>query len=60
MTTLHKRRQWRAKRKQPTLADLAAAEWMIGVHCALAAFFTALIILVALFGSEFVNILFWW
>lgn len=60
MTTMFRRRQWRDKRTHhpATLADLMRADTMIGVHCALAGFFMALIILVALFGQSFVNLFF--
>ncbi|CAE6713490.1 hypothetical protein R75461_01171 [Paraburkholderia nemoris] len=58
MVTLHRRRQWRDKRARPTLDDLMHADAMIGIHCALAGIFTVLIILVALLGQDFVNLLF--
>ena len=47
VSTFHRRRQWRDRRAQTTLAELSKADMMIRVHCLLAAFSTALLVLVA-------------
>lgn len=57
MPTLHRRRQWRDRRAQPTLADLMKADAMIGVHCALTAFFLFLLLMVAFFCDRFLNMI---
>lgn len=56
--TLYRRRQYRDKHARPTVNDLMHADAMIGIHCALAGFFTVLIILVALLGQDFINLFF--
>jgi hypothetical protein len=57
MSTMHRRRQWRDRRAAPTLADLMKADAMIRVYGALFGFFASLLILVALFGDRFLNLL---
>lgn len=56
MTTMYRRRQWRDRLADPTLADLMKADAMIRVYGALFGFFSALLILVALFGDRFLNL----
>jgi hypothetical protein len=58
MTTFHRRRQWRDRRAQPTLADLARADSMIRVYGALTGLGVALLVLIALFGDKLLNALF--
>jgi hypothetical protein len=58
MVTLHRRRQWRDKRRPPTPEELARADWLIGVHCALCAFFIALLLIAVFFGQPSINALF--
>lgn len=56
MTTMHRRRQWRDRKAQPTLADLMKADAMIGVHCALAGIGLFLILMVVFFGDHFLAV----
>ena len=58
MPTMHRRRQWRDRRAQPKLADLAKADSMIRVYGALTALGVALLVLIALFGDKLLNTLF--
>lgn len=58
MTTMHRRRQYRDRRAQPTLADLMKADMFIGVHIALTGFFFALLLLVVIFGDRFIGLFF--
>jgi hypothetical protein len=59
MTTMHRRRQWRDKRHQPTsLEDLHMSNQYIGVLCALAGIGTALVIPLLFLGQPFVNLIF--
>jgi hypothetical protein len=58
MTTLHRRRQWRDKRKPPTPEELARADWLIGLHCILCAFFLALLLMVVFVGQPSINAFF--
>jgi hypothetical protein len=56
MTTLYRRRQYRDRRDQPTLADLVDADVIIGAQCFVAGFFFFALLMFVFFGERFLAI----
>lgn len=58
MTTMHRRRQYRDKRRPVTMEELHMSNQYVAVLCVLAGIGTALVLLLLIFGQPFANLFF--